>query len=330
MTKCRDTYQRRAKSRLPVRSLALLRDFGSRLPLLHPIARKPRAPGTPASLTPAKRLNLPLPRPAFIVASATMPDKKHRHTHGTSKKSSQVPLAPAKPAKTPAPAEQADGSPKPTDTNADEPTKQSRNGDQGKPAGAKQGATKSAQPGGGSASRKAPSQDDSASSTLRCYNIPDYRLEQPEFRIFMSGEGSNVEYRIEGDLSRRGAAHPRVEISFARAVDRHLPLDAAEPPHGSGAGKSLQAGQGGRRRLLRPRAGRLLVRFGLRAGRRRLARPDDPQPGRDAGARLHRRATSCGSTWPRATRRPGAAMRRRTSATSRSAMCARPSRCWAN
>ena len=54
------------------------------------------------------------------------------------------------------------------------------------------------------------SKDDSASSSLRCYNIPDYRLEQPEFRIFMSGEGSNVEYRIEGDLS---AAAPPIRES---------------------------------------------------------------------------------------------------------------------
>ena len=43
--------------------------------------------------------------------------------------------------------------------------------------------------------------DGSASSSLRSYNIPDYRLEHPEFRIFMSGEGANLEYRIEGDLS---------------------------------------------------------------------------------------------------------------------------------
>src|SRR5208282_6775479 len=43
--------------------------------------------------------------------------------------------------------------------------------------------------------------DDSASSSLRRYNIPDYRLEHPKFRIFMSGEGASLEYRIQGDLS---------------------------------------------------------------------------------------------------------------------------------
>ena len=52
--------------------------------------------------------------------------------------------------------------------------------------------------------------DDPASSSLRCYNIPDYRLEHPEFRIFMSGEGSNLEYRVEGDLS---AAPPPIRES---------------------------------------------------------------------------------------------------------------------
>jgi TPP-dependent pyruvate/acetoin dehydrogenase alpha subunit len=35
----------------------------------------------------------------------------------------------------------------------------------------------------------------------RTYSIPDHRLEHPKFRIFQSGEGSSVEYKIEGDLS---------------------------------------------------------------------------------------------------------------------------------
>jgi hypothetical protein len=40
------------------RSIHFAQDFGSGLPLLHPATRKPRVPGTPASLTPAKRLKL--------------------------------------------------------------------------------------------------------------------------------------------------------------------------------------------------------------------------------------------------------------------------------
>jgi len=40
-----------------------------------------------------------------------------------------------------------------------------------------------------------------SSPSLRTYEIPDYRLERPEFRVYLSGEGANCEYRIEGDLS---------------------------------------------------------------------------------------------------------------------------------
>ena len=39
------------------------------------------------------------------------------------------------------------------------------------------------------------------SASLRTYEIPDHRLEHPKFRVYQSGEGSNVEYKIEGDLS---------------------------------------------------------------------------------------------------------------------------------
>ena len=54
--------------------------------------------------------------------------------------------------------------------------------------------------------------DGSPSSSMRSYSIPDYRLEHPEFRIFMSGEGANLEYRIEGDLS--GAPPPIRESKY--------------------------------------------------------------------------------------------------------------------
>ena len=36
---------------------------------------------------------------------------------------------------------------------------------------------------------------------IRTYSLPDHRLERPKFRIYQSGEGSNVEYKVEGDLS---------------------------------------------------------------------------------------------------------------------------------
>ena len=115
-----------------------------------------------------------------------MSDKKRPNFRTPQKKSSKVPLAPAtKASKSPAPSEQADGSPKPTDTKV-----AARQTTPLKPT--------------------ANNGDDSASSALRCYNIPDYRLEHPEFRIFMSGEGSSLEYRVEGDLS--AAAPPIREL----------------------------------------------------------------------------------------------------------------------
>ena len=40
-----------------------------------------------------------------------------------------------------------------------------------------------------------------AVNAIRTYNIPDYRLEHPNFRVYQSGDGSNVEYKVEGDLS---------------------------------------------------------------------------------------------------------------------------------
>src|ERR1700733_13313956 len=142
-----------------------------------------------------------------------MADKKHRHSHGAPKKSSNVPLAPATPAKTPVPDEQADGSPKPTDTHTGDERENPRDGENAK-AGSKP------KPGanGSSAAKATPqaaakSGDGSASrsdSSLRTYSIPDTRLEKPEFRIFMSGEGSSIEYRIEGDLS---AAAPPIRDS---------------------------------------------------------------------------------------------------------------------
>ncbi len=79
--------------------------------------------------------------------------------------------------KTPAAIEQADGSPKSTKTIA--------------PSG------------------KVPPSVPPA-SWVRTYEIPDYRLECPDFRVYMSGEGTNVEYRIEGDLS---AAAPPIRES---------------------------------------------------------------------------------------------------------------------
>ena len=99
-----------------------------------------------------------------------MANKKSTPPSARSKNPSKVPLAsPKGTPKTPPAIEQADGSPKPTKT-----------------AVTTSDGSSSAQ---------------TRSSSLRNYEIPDYRLERPEFRVYLSGEGSNCEYRIEGDLS---------------------------------------------------------------------------------------------------------------------------------
>jgi pyruvate dehydrogenase E1 component alpha subunit/2-oxoisovalerate dehydrogenase E1 component alpha subunit len=58
-------------------------------------------------------------------------------------------------------------------------------------------------------------------SSLRTYSIPDYRLERPDFRVFQSGESSNVEYKIEGDLS---AAAPPIRESKYLSRDQSIAI----------------------------------------------------------------------------------------------------------
>ena len=53
----------------------------------------------------------------------------------------------------------------------------------------------------GHLSKPAPASGRSPSASTRTYEIPDYRLERPNFRIYQSSEGARVEYKIEGDLS---------------------------------------------------------------------------------------------------------------------------------
>jgi len=53
----------------------------------------------------------------------------------------------------------------------------------------------------GHLSKPGPASARSASASTRTYEIPDYRLERPNFRIYQSSEGARVEYKIEGDLS---------------------------------------------------------------------------------------------------------------------------------
>ena len=58
-------------------------------------------------------------------------------------------------------------------------------------------------------------------TSLRTYEIPDFRLEHPNFRVYQSGEGSNVEYKIEGDLS---APAPPIRESKYLAREQCLAL----------------------------------------------------------------------------------------------------------
>ncbi len=102
---------------------------------------------------------------------------------------------------------------------------------------------------------------------LRTYSIPDYRLEHPEFRVYLSGEGSNVEYRIEGDLS---APAPPIRDSkyLSReqciAIYRWMLLNRRME---TALENLYKQGKVVGRRLLRTRPGGLFVRFRLRAGR---------------------------------------------------------------
>ena len=123
-----------------------------------------------------------------------MPHQKRRNSKATNKKDT-VPLAPAEKApKTPALEEQADGSPKLID----------------KDVGTRNAAGSSDGTG---------SHDGNAS--LRCYSIPDFRLERPEFRIYLCGEGDSCEYRIEGDLS---AAAPPIRESQYLSREQSLAI----------------------------------------------------------------------------------------------------------
>src|SRR5579862_6126782 len=120
-----------------------------------------------------------------------MPHKKRGSSKSSAQDAAKVPLAAAqKTAKTPAPAEQADGSPKSTDTKAGSPSAQ---------LSPRDGRTRG-------------TGDDSASSALRCYNIPDYRLEHPEFRIYLCGEGD------------KSAAPPPIRESKYLSREQHIAI----------------------------------------------------------------------------------------------------------
>jgi TPP-dependent pyruvate/acetoin dehydrogenase alpha subunit len=123
---------------------------------------------------------------------------------GSSKKT-KVPLAAdnKKTPKTPSAVEQADGSPQPTNTKAGPATAPR----EGLPATALQNGSEVSQPAdSGNEVTQAAATSSNGVRSLRTYEIPDYRLEHPDFHVYLSGEGTSCEYRIEGDL--RAAAPP--------------------------------------------------------------------------------------------------------------------------
>jgi len=64
-------------------------------------------------------------------------------------------------------------------------------------------------------------QPEDASSQLRCYNIPDYRLEHPEFELTLVPEGDEVHYEVKGDLS---APVPPVADSKYLTREQHIEI----------------------------------------------------------------------------------------------------------
>lgn len=138
-----------------------------------------------------------------------MPEKKLPEPSATPRKPAKVPLAPAEKPPNPPPAvEQPDGSPATKKPNGGTPSdsdskRPARNTVPLKPTGPADG-DRSTGP-----------------SSLRTYHIPDYRLERPEFRVYLCGDGPTLEYRIEGDLS---ATPPPIRESKYLSRERSIEL----------------------------------------------------------------------------------------------------------
>jgi len=67
----------------------------------------------------------------------------------------------------------------------------------------------------------APRKELQANPNIRTYEIPDYRLERPKFHVYQAGEGSSLEYKVEGDLS---APAPPIRESKYLSRDQHIAL----------------------------------------------------------------------------------------------------------
>lgn len=63
--------------------------------------------------------------------------------------------------------------------------------------------------------------DDDASSSLRCYNIQDFRLEQSDFEVFQVGDADECHYEVRGDLS---APAPPIRESNYLKPEQHVEI----------------------------------------------------------------------------------------------------------
>ena len=67
------------------------------------------------------------------------------------------------------------------------------------------------------AERRGSGQDEAASSMLHSYNLPDYRLEAPEFALPLETTGEQAGYRVEEDLTV-----PAPPLPVAAPSSRHF------------------------------------------------------------------------------------------------------------
>ena len=65
------------------------------------------------------------------------------------------------------------------------------------------------------------SADDDASSMLRCYNLPDYRLEHPDFTVRQTTDADEVRYEMLGDIS---APPPPIRSSKYLTLDQVIAI----------------------------------------------------------------------------------------------------------
>src|SRR5919108_4319610 len=90
--------------------------------------------------------------------------------------------------------------------------RKTRSGRNPSPSAIMSGHAMTKKPSGKFNNAKAQPKDGGRASDQRCYTIPDWRLEKPEFKIEQVREGDEVRYVVHGDLS--GEAPPIRESKY--------------------------------------------------------------------------------------------------------------------